>query len=537
MYKSAQDLLNKADQMFKLKAPVNQMWQTIAENFYPMRADFTSITPIMASKEPADWLSDSYPVLCARDLANSYESMLRDGHWFEMAVNEGSQIDQAGKLWLSRSTMTQRGYMGLRESGFARAVKQGDYDFAVFGQAVIRVGLRRDLRSLLFSNIHLKDCAWFDDEAGMVGGVVRCWNPTREELLQTFGIDNPKLAAIKLAWAKEPFAKEEVMHIEFPTHMCYDGEKTNHPFMSFYVLRSSCVLLEEMGIPRMTYVVPRFLTMAESPYAYSPATMSSLPDARTLQAMTFTLMEAAERMVRPPLLARRDAVLGALELGPDGVTYIDNDYDERMGEAVRAMVHDKGVYPVGQHERTRVVETLYKGFFLDKIMLPQKVAEQTAYEFAEMMKEYRRNNLPLFQPIEVEYNGQLCEAAFDTLFRGRYFGSVNDIPDSLLGQEIKFKYKSPLSSAEEGTRMSKFSQIQQELTMAQELDPTLVYVVDLPTAFRSAVQGVDVPPEWIASEEQFQANVERQQQMMQAQQAMEAAAQMAAIAPPQGVAA
>jgi hypothetical protein len=255
--------------------------------------------------------------------------------------------------------------------------------------------------------------------------------------------------------------------------------------------------------------------------------MAALPDGRTLQAMTFTLLEAAERFTNPPMVATRDAIQGTINLSPRGVTYIDNEYDERMGEALRPLIQDKSGYPIGQHERSRVVETLTAAFYLDKIRIPHKEQEMTAYEVAELMKEYRRQNLPLFAPIETEYNGQLCELTFDTMMRGRFFGSLSDIPQSLLGQGIQFKYKSPLSSAEEATRAAKFSQIQQQLTQAIELDSTLRHVVDLPTALRSAVEGMDVPPDWITGEKEFQARVEQQREQEQAQMAMQVAQQAA----------
>jgi len=519
----ASDLISRVDHLFEMRAPFIRMCQAIAENFYPMRADFDAAhASINLYKEPADWLSDSYPTLCLRDLANSIDPMLRDGEWFQMMAL-GGKIDNAGRRWLENSTRLMRTYMGLRESGWHRAVKQGDWDYAAFGQTVIQVSLRQDLRGPLYQNWHLKDCAWFDDAAGNLGGIARRWRPTREQYYRQFRAQLENDQQFKTDLQRDPWAREELYHIEFPAHLCDGPETERFPFVSYWVNKNREKILESVGLPMMDYAVPRFLTLAESPYAYSPATVSALPDARTLQAMTFTLLEAAERFSNPPIVATRNAILGPIDLSPNGVTYVDKEYDERLGEALRPLISDKSGYPIGQHERSRVVDTLTSAFFLDKLRIPMKEQEMTAYEVAELMKEYRRQNLPLFAPIETEYNGQLCELTFDVLMRGRFFGPATDIPESLLDREIQFKYKSPLSAAEESTRAAKFGQIQQLMTQAIELDTTLAHVVDLPTALRSSVEGLDVPSDWIRDEKEYLARVEQQRAQEQAAMAMQMA--------------
>ena len=66
------------------------------------------------------------------------------------------------------------------------------------------------------------------------------------------------------------------------------------------------------------YVIPRFKTIPGSQFAYSPATMVGLPDARTLQEMQHTLLEASERYARPPIIATQKVIRGDIDLAPDG---------------------------------------------------------------------------------------------------------------------------------------------------------------------------------------------------------------------------
>lgn len=522
MEKSAKHLISKAEQLFDIRKPIMSMWQAIADNFYPARADFNHVTAqSRLTMEPADWLADSYPVICHRDLANAIDSMLRDGNWFELTLGNGEEPDHEGQLWMGEATRRMRSLMGQRDSGFSRSVKQGDMDYAAFGQTVISALPHPVTGGPLYNNWHLRDCAWFDDETGQVSGVVRRWNPTREELIRTFGKDNPKLHQdIKDKYAKEPFKREEFYHFVFPVTL-FDSYDSNPRFSyySFYVDKKHEIIVEEVPKRYQCYVIPRFFTLAECAYAYSPATMSALPDARTLQAMTFTLLEAAERYARPPVIAQSDVIQGVIDLRPDGITWVDNKYDEKMGRSLDTLKQDKGGYPIGQHERSRVVEVLREAFYLDKITLPEKAAEMTAYEMAERMKEYRRQNLPLFKPLETEYNGQICEVTFNLMMERGLLGSVADIPESLQGRDITFKYKSPLSSSEEESRMAKFQQAQQAMSMAIGIDPTVHNVLDIHEALRSSIEGMSVPAAWVRDQKQIVELVQQEREQMAIQAA------------------
>jgi hypothetical protein len=276
------------------------------------------------------------------------------------------------------------------------------------------------------------------------------------------------------------------------------------------------------------YVVPRFQTIAGSAYAYSPATMVALPDARTLQAMTHTLLEAGERYARPPILATTDVVRGDVDLSPDGITWLDKEYDEKMGAGLRPLQQDRGGFPLGMEMRSNAIEVLTSAFYLNKITLPGLDKEMTAYETAERMKQYRRENLPLFSPMESEYNGQLCEIAFDLSLRAGLLGSEYDIPQSLSGTDVVFKFQSPLSHTEEEEKANRFAQVSQMLANAAPLDQGVVVNLDVDTAFRDAVMGVGAPARWLNSQEDVAKARQAQAMKDMAGMAMEAAQAMPA---------
>jgi len=500
---------SQSNHLFEKHQPMMSLYQTLAEHFYPERADFTTTRNI--GQELADSLVDSYPVLVRRDLGNSFNAMLRDGDWFNIGID--GTPDHLGASWLQHSTRRLRKLMGSRESNFVRATKEGDHDYATFGQTVISVEMNKKNDGLLFRCWHLRDVAWFDDESGQVGGVVRRWKPTYHQLDQTFGEDklhencNEKVKT-------NPFKEANITHMVLPSDM-YGDEKieSKFPYVSIYIDMDNEHIIEEVGMNHKMYVVPRFQTIAGSQYAYSPATVVGLPDARALQSMTHTLLEAGERYARPPIIATQKVIRGDVDLAPDGITWVDNEYDEKMGASLRPLSQDRGGFPIGLEMRENIVEVLSSAFYLNKLSLPDTNRDMTAYEVSERMKQFRRENLPLFAPIESEYNGQLCEIAFSIAMSAGFFGSPMDIPDSLKGREVQFRFISPLSQSEEEERANKFAQTSKLLAEAAQFDQGVELNVNFDEAVRDAVMGIGAPASWLANEEEVE--VKRQQIAMQ----------------------
>jgi hypothetical protein len=274
-------------------------------------------------------------------------------------------------------------------------------------------------------------------------------------------------------------------------------ELTNqYAYVSIYLDIKHEKILEETGMNYNTYLVPRFKTIPGSQFAYSPATVIGLPDARSLQQMQHTLLEAAERYARPPIIATSKVIRGDVDLAADGLTWVDNEYDERLGAALRPLAQDRGGFPIGLEMKEQQIETLRNAFYVNKLSLPDTSREMTAYEVAERMKQYRRENTPLFAPIEVEYSGQLCELAFDIAMNSGFLGAPDDIPESLRGQNIIFKFKSPLSETDEEQKVSRFQQVTGMTEQAAAIDPSARHNVNIDAALRDAMSGSGAPESW-----------------------------------------
>jgi len=532
--------IEQGNKLFNSRGSLLSLWQEIADNFYPERADFTTVRNIGA--EFADNLTTSYPILARRDLGNALGSMLRptSKEWFKIRTSANwEDLGTEARAWLEWAGSKMKRAMYNRRAQFTRATKEADHDFAAFGQTVIQTSLNRNADGLLYRCWHLRDVAWRENEEGMVDTVYRKWKPTARDLNTLFrGKLHPNVVA-KLE--KEPLCEVNVWHCIVPSDLYKDGKPSRTPFKSYYIDVDNKHMMEDVGIFMMEYIVPRWQTVSGSQYAYSPSTVAALPDARLLQSMTSVLLEAGEKSVNPPMVAIMEALRSDISIYAGGITIADSEYDERLGEVLRPLAQDMKGIPLGLDMARDTRAMISDCFYLNKLALPQSEREMTAYEVGQRVQEYIRQAMPLFEPMEAEYNAPLCENTFAIMLRAGAFGSPEDMPKELHGAGYEFAFESPLHDATERQKGQRFLEAKSMLAEAIALDPTAANMVDVKIALRDVLQGINVPAKWTRSvqvvEEMQQAQQQQQQttalldQMQKGSDVAKTMAEAKAIAP------
>jgi hypothetical protein len=533
------ELVETGDKLFSKRSSIMTLWQTTAEQFYPERADFTTTRSV--GDEFAAHLMTGMPVMARRDLANVFSSMLRPRGrpWFHPRTdNEKVNSIQEAREYLDWMGEVMRRAMYATGSQFVRATKQGDNDFAAFGQCVIEVGLNRELSGLLYRSWHLRDCAWRENAELVVDTLHRNWQLEAGDQVKLF----PKTASstVQNNVSQDPCKEIKCRHIVMPWDS-YDLTKEKigkkFPYVSIVVDIENDVILEEVGKQDLGYVTPRWQTVSGSPYAYSPATVIALPDARLLQRITLTLLEAGEKAVDPPKVAVGEVVQGGVNAFAGGITWIDAEYDERSGEAIRDMQIDSSGLNWGVDREQRIEKMIGDAFYLNQIMLPDVGGEMTAYETQKRVEEYVRRALPLFEPMEVEYNGALCEATFNLLLNNGAFGAFENMPKVLASQDIRWAFESPLQAANERAKTQSFMETANLLKVASEIDPSVRHDINLDRMFRDAVSGTGAPADWLTSEQESADAKEKDRAMQERQQMAGAASQLSELVQQGGVAA
>lgn len=489
------------EDLFTKRSSLITRWQEIADNFYPERADFTLRRDI--GDKFADHLMTSYPIQCRRELGDQIGMMLRptNKEWAHMVVTDKGRENNESNRWLEHATGVQKRAMYDRKTMFTRATKEGDHDFAAFGQTCLSVRLNRAGDALLYRCWHLRDVVWMEGEEGDICIIARKWKPYLKDLRAIFGSKNHPDVATEAE--KQPFGEIECYHIICEISM-YDGDgKTKPgqmPYWSIYYDVKHDHVLEAIPVWNKEYCIPRWQTVSGSQYSFSPATIVALPDARLIQSMTYTLLEAGEKATNPPMIATKDAVKSDIDIYPGGVTWVDMDYDERLGEALRPINQDYRQLPIGLDMQQDARVMLSQAFFLNKLNMPERAPEMTAYEVGQRIQEYIRGALPIFEPMEPEYNGQLSELTFDILMRNGAFGSPHDMPESLRGADIQFRFESPLHDAIEQQKGQKFLEMKGLILEAAQLDQGAMALPDINISIRDVLTGIQVPANWVRNE-------------------------------------
>lgn len=160
-----------------------------------------------------------------------------------------------------------------------------------------------------------------------------------------------------------------------------------------------------------------------------------------------------------------------------------------------------------------------EAFFLNKLSMPERAPEMTAYEVGQRVQEYIRNALPIFEPMEAEYNAALCENTFELLWRNGAFGDPRNWPKSLHGAQIDFRFESPLHDAIDQQKGHKIIEAKALLADAIALDPSAAALIDVKIALRDALEGIQTPAKWLRTEDEVE-QIAQQQAMQQQQQQM-----------------
>lgn len=538
MDENAKELERRESKLFGKKAGFDALNQEIALNFRPQRADFTNDRAL--GEEFAIDLFDSEPIRCCRELGDARAAMLRPGgrEWFRAALrNRKLNDDPQVKQVLDAANQIARDAIYDPEAGFVSAEKEADHDVVTFGNSVKSVEPRvtREGRRILLERAwHLRDCAWLDDETGVrqdfmarrfkasARHIRKLWPKAQLHQDITAAVDKDQDKEFKLCHVM--MRAEEYDYAKKPKGL----RARRQPWVSIYYDSTNRMLLAEEPSARFTYVIDRWERLSGSQYGYSPATMAALPDGRGIQTMARVLLEAGEKDLDPPLKAVRKGITNEINTGAAQITWIDGSgYDERaMGPAIEPMFPNGFKPGIGIDLINRTTLALRDLFYLTKLTLPTQA--KTAYETAQLVEEFIRANIPLFEPWEAGI-AMLLEEIFSILVG---MDPMRQFMPRLLGdQELIFTFQNPLQDAIEKNRVNQFQTLLGLTAGAVQLDPNAAHAVDLVTGLQDAVRGNGSPATWTPDmDEVVKPKIAGAQQVGNVVAGMNAAGQAADIA-------
>ena len=445
---NADEILRHADHRFSKKAGLDSLWQRIAEEIYPERADFTVVRN--DGDEFAEHLYESTPAQNRRELAYAMGALMRPPakKWFRMKPREKERQTHRAMVKLGECSDEIRNIIYAGSSRWQASLQEGDDDVIAFGNAVHSVveSSARD-GAIIYETHHLRDCAWAEDRHRNVNYLARKVKVELRNWEAMFpGVTLEE--KLKKTREKDPFHETDIVHAVMPAEQYESYRKQRKgarekPFASVYVCRESRRIVKEGGYHEFPYVVRRWKLRSGSPYAYSPSAMLGLIDARVLQAQSRVILDAGEFSVRPPMIAR-DEVLGEVALHAGAINTVSSEYDERLGEAIRPIEMGQNL-PLGLEMKQDTRLILAAAFFLNKLTLPSD-KEMTAYEVGERISEYIRSIGPVVEPFEQD-NTQLLDQTFQIGLRLGRFGPPGSFPPELIEADLSYDFDTPIQIA------------------------------------------------------------------------------------------
>ncbi len=496
-------ILSISQTMFDEKRAWNEFSQEVCENYYPVRASYTTSNPI--GPDFANNVMDSHTINVREELGNAIGSMLRQGQWFDIGTGDTDRDeDIENARVLKHATKLFRSVLKDRRSGFESATKEGDHDWVSVGQPVFSVAENDSRDYVLVKAWHPGTCAWITGDTGRPTTLHRKITMRAGDIMRHVksGRWTNVDLAIEIAATKEPTKKFEILHVMMSAEEVYgfDAQKMRDlrgkKYLSLYIDVTHKKVLQETGEPLFMYVTPAWRRLSGMNYGFSPSAINALPDSRMLQSLARIILEQGEKAVDPPMVGDVEAFTRDQNLYAGGFTYVDLPEGRALQDVMTTINTSQGLQQ-GMELKQDVRALITDAFLLNKLYLPS-ARDMRELEVAVRTEEFRRAALPFFTPIETEYHTPLLEEVFG---RCMLMGIIdpNIFPQSLRGSDLHFTFNSPLNEAEGKKLVESYNLAVQTIAAGSQVDQTVGNLFNMRRATLDAVRGGGAPPEWLLS--------------------------------------
>jgi hypothetical protein len=419
------------------KAPWLPMYQSLAEMFYTIKADFTRAGNVAEFLQ--DNIFDNTPQFAAAVFASVCVSML----WPDAArtfniVPKPFLKGLAGVEAYFRAMSAQMHQsMDNPEAGLTLALGEYFLDFGVFGMSGLATleGPDEDDADMpiVFENWDVKTMYVDENSRGYIDRLfiedektvrqvyeeyVENAKPgdkvsARVETLYNAGKYDEKVIVVKVIEPKTPVkGKKGILGMKWATcHL----DMTNR------------VIMREGGFEELPVAVGRMFKRKNETQGRSCG-MIALPAAINLNSLRQDLIEASEKNLKPPLMVLDDGRLGGavIDTSADGMTVI-NTAGRPFGEKPVQTLFTVGEMQSSKDEKENLVQEIMQAFFLDRLLDLNNKTMMTAYETSVRNRLRGEATGSLFSRQIMEMLIPTIKRSYNVHYRKGYFG---DFPDT-----------------------------------------------------------------------------------------------------------
>lgn len=431
--------------------------------------------------------------------------------WFHLGVANVpfNLLDFEAKEWLESVTDEVYAHYSNPFSNLNQSLHEVYGDLTTFGTGVLYQYFDPATKCIQFNSYPLADCWLRDDSKGNLNRLHRQIKWRVAQVRSEFGFLPEKLSKYK------DDDMVTIIHAVFERKE-YDPNSRRperRKFVSANFCKETEELLNESGYDWMPYHTPRWTHVPGTAYGDGPA-LSVLPEIRMVNAMSKTMIIAAQKLVDPPLVVPDDGFLLPVKSMPGGIT-MRRPGDQQIELLPGPQRMDISIDMIEQRR-----EMIRRGFYVDWLIRPTKKERQTAQEIMDDRNQMLGMMGPMVGRIQSDMLGKMIQLSVNLLFRARQIASP---PSQLEGQRMDPVYISPAAKAQSTVRGQGIQAYVQQITQLLPVLPNLIDSIN-EDGLNAELQDLsDTPRSVINSPEA----IARKRQAREQQQQLAAAAQVA----------
>ena len=513
-------------------------WRDLSDFILPRRSRF-SISDVNKGDRRNQKIIDSTATLAARTLRSGIMSGVTSPArpWFRLTTQDPDLAEWGPvKQWLH--LVQQRITASYLKSNLYNILPTVYGDLGVFGTAAMSV-------EEVFNGdvIHAKSFPigsyWVaKDEFGRINTFVREFRMTVAQLLETFGskkngdFDWSNFSTYVRGQYDQGNLQTwiDVTHFVMP-NMEYDQKNPIAKFKKFtscyfesgtgYDSKQDDKYLRESGYDYFPILVPRWETTAEDVYGTNCPGMEALGDIKQLQNGEKRIMEAVDKMIRPPMKGPTSMKGQTASIISGDITYIDNVNGQGFEPVYEVNFRIQEMEMKQSQVRSRIQRSFYEDLFLMLSNLDRR--QITAREVEERHEEKLLALGPVLEQINQDLLDPLTDIAFNIHLRQRLLPPP---PPELQGMELKVEYISVMAQAQKMLGVSSVERFTQFVGGLAQVDQGVLRKIKADQIVDVYGEMLSVPPSILRTDEEvqqiIQAEQAQQMQQMQMQQQMQA---------------
>lgn len=470
--------------------------------------------------------------------------------WIGQRVDSYPQVQK----WLQDSQDVM--YSAFNRSNFYDVVTEFISDGATCGTAHLLIEEDIKNSSIVFSVPHFRECFIAESQFKKVDTNYRVSKVTLRQLAQKFGWEEMCKVEpnFKNDYESNMHSERDILHAIYPREDYTPGriDAKSKPWASEWVYcRGGKILVpgrtdtalgdvkntlvKEGGYDSMPMITWRWRRNDDEVYGRGPA-HDAFVSIMLSNQMGKTNLITAQRSAEPPLVAYSD-MRGAIQRGPNGVTYIESnrgDMRTRMPQPLHTGVQS---LPFNVEFQDRVRQVINEHFHTDVFMMMSQLASagQSERMVVEQVQELQGEKAAILGTRV----GNLQSEAFDPIISRVYAieseaGRIPTAPDILLESihgPVEIQYLGPLAQAQ--TRLTTMRSMQSFLQVVGQLaqvDPSVIHAINGPEFLRIARDALNAPVDIVYDKKTFDGILQHLQQMAQQQQTAEVVPKLAGAA-------